>query len=76
MTEQVLIRTLPRGKKGSKTCCDDENARIGGNTSLPEQLFIFNQKERICRPVWRWYISRDSNDIENDIFKIVVSFHE
>jgi hypothetical protein len=27
----------------SNTCCDDENERIGGNTSLPEQHF---QKEK------------------------------
>ena len=24
----------------SNTCCDDENARIGGNTDLPEQHFL------------------------------------
>jgi len=26
----------------SNTCCDDENVRAGGNTSLPEQHFLFN----------------------------------
>jgi hypothetical protein len=28
----------------SNTCCDDENMRIGGNTSLPEQHFFLTTK--------------------------------
>ncbi len=33
---------LPRGKDRfrSYTCCDDENVRGGGNTSLPEQHLL------------------------------------
>ena len=36
----------------SNTCCDDENVWIGGNTSLPEQLFT-KTKKRIKHFSWR-----------------------
>jgi hypothetical protein len=47
-SRKVAYYNLPRGKDllRSNTCCDDENVRAGGNTSLPEQHFYPNKKRK------------------------------
>jgi hypothetical protein len=41
--EKLLITTYQEVNDltRSNTCCDDEIVRAGGNTSLPEQHFLF-----------------------------------
>ncbi len=51
--EKLLITTYQEvnDQLWSNTCCDDENVRAGGNTSLPEQHFLTNineKKKRMC----------------------------
>jgi hypothetical protein len=50
-SESLLITTYQEvnDQKQSNFCCDDENVRAGGNTSLPEQHFISKSKENVTQ---------------------------
>ena len=43
----------------SISCCDDENERIGGDTSLPEQHFYFKMMICIISREGRWKVTKN-----------------
>jgi hypothetical protein len=79
--EKLLITTYQEVNDlhWSNTCCDDENVRIGGNTSLPEQHFWKTNKKwsrysmtfRSCSVYWNkkniiLLVSISAETIEDD----------